>query len=84
VPGVVLEVRADPRHAAEAVLRILPGIRDVHIFGDRLHVIAETSFDTAALHQALGDAGVTLHTIRPVMPGMEDVFLHLQRERKSQ
>jgi len=84
VPGVVLEVRADPRHAAEAVLRILPGIRDVHIFGDRLHIIAETSFDTAALHQALGDAGVTLHTIRPVMPGMEDVFLHLQRERKSQ
>jgi ABC-2 type transport system ATP-binding protein len=84
VPGVVLEVRADPRHAAEAALRTLPGIRDVHIFGDRLHVIAETSFDTAALRQALGDAGVALHTVHPVMPGMEDVFLHLQRERKSQ
>jgi ABC-2 type transport system ATP-binding protein len=36
------------------------------------------------LRQALGDAGVALHTVHPVMPGMEDVFLHLQRERKSQ
>jgi hypothetical protein len=83
---VVLEVRADPRHTAEAALRALPGIRDVHVFGDRLHIIvaADASCDDATLRRTLADAGVALHTVRPVTPGMEDVFLYLQRERTLQ
>ncbi|GIW00751.1 ABC transporter ATP-binding protein [Roseiflexus sp.] len=84
VPGAVLEIRAEPRHAAETVIRALPGVRDVHVFGDRLHVIAVPGFDDAMLHRTLTDAGVTLHAIRPVSPGMEDIFLYLQRERRSQ
>jgi ABC-2 type transport system ATP-binding protein len=84
VPGVVLEIRAEPRHAAETAIRALPGVRDVHVFGDRLHVIAEPRFDDAALRRTLADANVALHTIRPVSPGMEDIFLYLQRERTPQ
>lgn len=84
VPGTVLEIRAEPRHAAETALRALPGVRDVHVFGDRLHVIAESWFDDAILRRTLTGAHVTLHTFRPVTPGMEDVFLYLQRERISQ
>lgn len=84
VPGVVLEIRAEPRHTAEAALQALPGVRDVHVFGDRLHVIAEAWFDNATLHQTFAAANVALQTIRPVSPGMEDIFLYLQRERISQ
>lgn len=84
VPGIVLEIRAEPRHTAEAAIRALPGVRDVHVFGDRLHVIAEPCFDDATLRQSLARANVALHTIRPVAPGMEDIFLYLQRERTTQ
>lgn len=84
VPGVVLEIRAEPRHIAETALRALPAVRDVHVFGDRLHVIADLWFDDATLRRTLADAHVTLHTFRPVTPGMEDVFLYLQRERITQ
>lgn len=84
VPGIVLEIRAEPRHAAETALRTLPGVRDVHVFGDRLHVIAETWFDDAILRRTLAGAHVTLHMFRSVTPGMEDVFLYLQRERTTQ
>lgn len=84
VPGIVLEIRAEPRHIAETTLRALPDVRDVHVFGDRLHVITEPWFDAATLLRTLADAHVTLHTFRPVTPGMEDVFLYLQRERTTQ
>lgn len=84
VPGTVLEVRAEPRHVAEAALRALPGVHDVQVFGDRLHVAAEPVPDQETLHRALTMAGAALHTFRPVTPSMEDVFMYLQREREQQ
>ncbi len=84
VPGTVLEVRAEPRHVAEAALRGIPGVHDVQVFGDRLHVAAEPAPEQETLQQALTRAGVTLHTFRPVTPSMEDVFMYLQREREQQ
>jgi ABC-2 type transport system ATP-binding protein len=77
VAGVVLEVLATPRITAERALRTLPGVRDVQVFGDRLHVTANQMLPETALRGALGDAAVTLHWSRRVTPTMEDVFMHL-------
>ena len=79
VPGVVLELLVSPRHAAEPILRAAPGVREVQVFGDRLHLIAAQAPAEADLRDRLGAAGVTLQSLRPVAPTMEDVFMHLQR-----
>lgn len=79
VPGVVLEIAAEPRHAAEQVLRKLAGTRDVQVFGDRLHMLADAAPEMTTLRDALVQAGVRLHSARPVAPTMEDVFMYLQR-----
>lgn len=79
VPGTVLEVHALPLHAAERALRALPQVRDVQVFGDRLHVVADSAPGERDLRQALGAAGAALQSSRPVAPTMEDVFMHLQR-----
>lgn len=78
VPGVVLELKATPRQQAEQALRAFAGIRDVQVFGDRLHVIADAMPAEEQLHSYLAEHGVTLAGIRPVAPTMEDVFMYLQ------
>jgi ABC-2 type transport system ATP-binding protein len=79
IPGVVLEVQATPRHAAETALRGLPGVRDVQVFGDRMHVVADAAPAEDEWRRRLSANGVTLQALRPIPPTMEDVFMHLQR-----
>lgn len=83
VRGVILEIAAEPRHEAERALRDLGVVRDVQVFGDRLHVLADTEPDTDELRDWLGARGVRLASMRPVAPTMEDVFMFLQRERST-
>jgi ABC-type multidrug transport system ATPase subunit len=80
IPGVVLEVQATPRHAAETAMRVLPGVRDVQVFGDRMHVVADAPPAEEDWRQRLSASGVTLQALRPIPPTMEDVFMHLQRK----
>jgi ABC-2 type transport system ATP-binding protein len=82
VPGVVLELLARPRHAAELALRSLPSVRDVQVFGDRLHVLADNAPDEATIREHLAAAGATLQSVRRIAPAMEDVFMYLQGEGK--
>jgi ABC-2 type transport system ATP-binding protein len=79
VPGVVLEIHASPNQIAERVLRQLPEVHDVQVFGDRLHAIADAIPDVEVVRQQMTDAGAALQSIRPVVPTMEDVFMYLQR-----
>ncbi|HEY3230133.1 MAG TPA: ABC transporter ATP-binding protein [Roseiflexaceae bacterium] len=83
IPGVVLEVQAAPRHAAERALRALPGIRDVQVFGDRLHAVADAAPSDDELRRRLAEGGAALHAVRAIPPTMEDVFMHLQREAQD-
>jgi ABC-2 type transport system ATP-binding protein len=79
VSGVVLEVQATPYHEAQVRLRGIPGVREVQVFGDRLHIVADTALPEAALRRQLEGSGVTLGSVRQVQPTMEDVFMYLQR-----
>ncbi|MCU0494947.1 MAG: ABC transporter ATP-binding protein [Chloroflexaceae bacterium] len=77
VAGVVLELQATPREAADRALRAAPGVRSVQVFGDRLHVVTDTPPFEDALRGSLAAVGVTLHAMRRVVPTMEDVFMQL-------
>ena len=79
VSGVVLEVQARPYHEAQVRLRGIPGVREVQVFGDRLHIVADTALPEEALRRQLVGSGVTLGSVRQVQPTMEDVFMYLQR-----
>jgi ABC-2 type transport system ATP-binding protein len=80
VHGVVQELQVTPIQAARPVLQALPGVHDVQVFGDRLHLVADTAQDEPMLRTRLAAAGVTLGTMRRVPPTMEDVFMYLQRQ----
>jgi ABC-2 type transport system ATP-binding protein len=82
VPGVVLEVQARPQHAAQVVLARIAGVRDVQLFGDRLHVMADAPIAADTLRGQL-PPDVALASVRPIPPAMEDVFMHLQRSADS-
>jgi ABC-2 type transport system ATP-binding protein len=79
VPGVVLEVQAQPYHTAQARLRALPGVRGVQIFGDRLHVIADEALSAEAVRGQIAGDGVAVSGVRRIQPTMEEVFMYLQR-----
>ena len=79
VPGVVLEVLARPLHAAQSALGQVAGVRDVQVFGDRLHVLSDAPIAADTLRAQL-PGGVALASVRPVPPTMEDVFMHLQHD----
>jgi ABC-2 type transport system ATP-binding protein len=79
VPGVVLEVRAEPLRNAEAALQGVAGVRDVQVVGDRLHLFADPAPSEASVRAALEQAGATFVAMRNVAPTMEDVYLHLTK-----
>jgi ABC-2 type transport system ATP-binding protein len=79
VPGRVFEVHARPLHAAQQQLRALPGVREVQVFGDRLHLFADSALDEGVLAGQLAAANVAITAVRPIQPTMEDVFMYLQR-----
>jgi ABC-2 type transport system ATP-binding protein len=77
IPGVVLEVRADPIRAAERALRGLAGVYDLQLMGDRLHLFADPPPAEAVVIEQLSGSGATLQSMRPVIPTMEDVFRYM-------
>ena len=63
-------------------LKTLPGLRGVHPFGDRIHVVlAAGGPDLDAIRAKLGSDGVAVQSLRKIRPSFEDVFLALGAER---
>jgi ABC-2 type transport system ATP-binding protein len=80
VPGVVLELTLTPLQGAVPALQEVPGMRDIQVFGDRLHIVADNAPPEQEVRRRLDTVGVQLHGMRTVAPTMEDVFMYLQRE----
>jgi ABC-2 type transport system ATP-binding protein len=83
LPGEVVEVIAGPRRPAVDCLQRVDGVRDVQVFGERVHVrVARAGEDTlAGLTRALEEAGTTVVSVRTVAPSLEDVFIERIGER---
>jgi ABC-2 type transport system ATP-binding protein len=74
--GVVVGVRCDDPMAAVAVLERLPGIADVSVYGDEIHVLTADG-DAEAVRVAVADAGIAVRSAAPIPPSLEDVFISL-------
>ena len=76
--GQVMEVIASERDRVTRVIRQLPGVADVQLFGERIHVrlLPQSPFaDSDRLAAELTSAGVPVDSIRRVPPSLEDVFI---------
>lgn len=83
-PYEVLEVRVSPAGQALSLVRGLPEAIDAQMFGETLHlVVRDASAAQAPVQQALQRAGFQLQGLRPIPPGMEDLFMAFLRLARS-
>ncbi len=74
----VLEILSNQPLEAMRVLESRLDLRDISLFGTRLHVVApEGGPGTGPIRQALTEGGVTVLGVQPVQPTLEDVFITL-------
>lgn len=75
-PGSLLEVKCEPLMAALDLLPGVPGVRDVAVYGNLLHVVVEPSEERPALlRRELESRGLVVERIEPIQPSLEDVFI---------
>jgi ABC-2 type transport system ATP-binding protein len=87
--GVMVEVVAEPRREAVSVLRAAPGVTEVEVFGERLHVSLPDEAPAGAVAAAealaarLRGEGLVVRSARPTTPSLEDVFIGRIRAREA-
>ena len=88
MPGMLLEIDAQPQGDAMDVLEAQPQVQEVVAYGHLLHaMVGEESRETGAgqLKDALAAKGVHVETIETVEPTLEDVFISMiEVERRAQ
>jgi ABC-2 type transport system ATP-binding protein len=77
--GNVWQVTASPLQAALDVLPTLDGVLQAGMAGDQLRAIMERRLTAEQLQAALQEKGITVNSIEPAEPTLEDVFLSLAR-----
>jgi ABC-2 type transport system ATP-binding protein len=77
-PDDLVEMLAEPQETAVRITAGDAGVRDVQVFGERLHIRVPRGSGVAAaarLTEACGRAGVRILSIRTVPASLEDVFI---------
>lgn len=85
IQAQVFEVETDRVIEAMAILDGDKRVEETSVFGSFLHVSVAKEFDAkSVISEALQKLGITANRIEPIMPSLEDVFLHLlDKEAKS-
>lgn len=73
-----LEVACSPAARALEVLRGQPFVQGLSIFGTAVHVSTpDRDGGERRVREVLGGAGVSVERVAPILPSLEDVFLHV-------
>jgi ABC-2 type transport system ATP-binding protein len=85
MPGRMLEVRARGEPDALDTIRGTPGVADVQVFGERLHVRLTDAGDEAVsrITAELQSTSLAHSTVRTVPASLEDVFIARLAEEQS-
>jgi len=77
LPGTLFEVIVHDHRRAPEVLKQVPGVTDVQMFGERAHVLMDRADAQVAdrLASVLARAGVAVTAVRPLAASLEDVFI---------
>jgi len=85
-PGQVIELTGHPQVELRRLLRMVPAVRDVQMFGDRLHLRTakhEGESVRTYLENWLPSQGCRIERLRLVDPLLEDVFISLLEADQS-
>lgn len=82
VDGIVLELTCSDMSHSRRLLSDVPGILDINIFGDVLHVRVIEEHVAGAVRDRLRAGGVEVSSLKRIDPVMEDAFLSLTQERE--
>jgi ABC-2 type transport system ATP-binding protein len=78
--GAFFELIASDTPRAREVLLNAPGVIDLNLFGEGLHIRLEDSSYESSVRQLLQANGTEILSLRSISPAMEDAFLSLIRE----
>ena len=87
LPGVMVEIIVADQAKAVPLLSALPGVVDVHVFGERAHVRLQQGLEGDPARRvagALEARGFSVHGARVVPASLEDVFIARLEEAASQ
>lgn len=71
------EIICRPLVSSFNVVKSLPIVRDVAIFGQALHVVCPLTVSEAMMTDAMTEAGILVQNIRIIDPTLEDIFVTL-------
>jgi ABC-2 type transport system ATP-binding protein len=83
----ILEMYGQPLGLLRRVAQTDPQVEDAQMFGDRLHLRVQTGAIQSTidrLSQAVPASGGQLRLVRPIPPGLEDVFIALLEENEAE
>jgi len=85
LPGTLFEVIVGDHRRAPEVLKQIPGVTDVQMFGERAHVQMDRADAPPGelLASRLADAGLTVTGVRPLTASLEDVFIARLHQRQG-
>jgi len=81
-PGEVYEISATPLLAGLSAMEVNPLVLRAGLAGDHLRVMVNKGLNEPTLRGILEQAGVEVSSIQVGEPSLEDVFIHLAKERE--
>jgi ABC-2 type transport system ATP-binding protein len=73
----MVEVWSDNARSALAEVRKLGGVRNVSLYGDRLHLTIEKNMTATEIVDKLKRMGIQVKDFREIIPSLEDVFISM-------
>jgi ABC-2 type transport system ATP-binding protein len=84
VRGVFFELVLSDMTGSRPTVARMPGVLDVNVFGEALHVSLEPDRNPDDLRRSLEREGIEVTSLRPISPAMEDAFLALIQRKDKQ
>jgi len=76
----LFKLTANDRRKAFGVLKGMPGVLDLYVFGTGIHFILSESGKVSEVEADLESAGIQGVRVEPIQPSLEDVYLSLVGE----
>jgi ABC-2 type transport system ATP-binding protein len=83
LPGYLIQIDCDQPARAAQILKDRPDVLETAIHGAQLHVAMVNATQQEMVASWLAEAGVTVRAVEPIQPSLEDVFLHMVRQRQA-
>lgn len=83
VDGVVLELISSDIGRSRKLLSGTPGVFDINVFGDSLHLRVRDEEVATAVRRKLEELAVEIESLQQIEPGMEDAFLSLIQKQEA-